>query len=48
MWRFINTAARLDLELTMLRNELALLVNLCGAGGNGCPIIESLEEKGFE
>ncbi|HHH46742.1 MAG TPA: heavy metal-responsive transcriptional regulator [Thiotrichales bacterium] len=35
--------ARLE-ELTLLRNELALLVNLCKGGGEGCPIIEGLEE----
>ena len=32
-------------ELTTLRNEMTLLVNLCGASDNGCPIIETLDEK---
>jgi MerR family copper efflux transcriptional regulator len=31
-------------DLTTLRNELTLLVNLCGASENGCPIIESMEK----
>ena len=36
--------ARLE-ELTLLRNELALLVNLCKGDGEGCPIIEGLEDE---
>jgi len=31
-------------DLTILHNELTLLVNLCGASENGCPIIESLDK----
>jgi len=31
-------------ELNTLRNELRLLVNLCSAGEDGCPIIDGLEE----
>jgi len=31
-------------ELTTLRNELTLLVNLCGASEDGCPIIESMDK----
>jgi len=31
-------------ELTTLRNELTLLINLCGASKDGCPIIDSLDE----
>jgi DNA-binding transcriptional MerR regulator len=35
-----------DLEdLTVLRNELQLLVNLCSAAKNGCPIIEKMDES---
>lgn len=30
-------------ELTKLRNELTLLINLCGASDDGCPIIESMD-----
>jgi len=30
-------------ELSTLRNELLLLVNLCSAGEDGCPIIGGLE-----
>ena len=32
-------------ELTTLRNELTLLVNLCGASEDGCPIIESMDMR---
>jgi len=32
-------------DLTTLRNELKLLVNLCAGSEDGCPIIESIEEK---
>ena len=30
-------------ELTTLRNELQLLVNLCANAADGCPIIEDIE-----
>ncbi len=30
-------------ELTTLRNELTLLLNLCSAAEDGCPIIEDME-----
>lgn len=32
-------------ELTLLRNELQLLLNLCQGDENGCPIIEGLEDN---
>ncbi len=32
-------------DLTTLRNELRLLVNLCAGSKNGCPIIEGIEKK---
>ena len=32
-------------DLQTLHNELALLVNLCGASEDGCPIIETLDKK---
>lgn len=32
-------------ELLTLRNELRLLTNLCGTSENGCPILDSLEQK---
>ncbi|MDH5444347.1 MAG: heavy metal-responsive transcriptional regulator [Gammaproteobacteria bacterium] len=35
--------ASLD-ELNTLRNELQLLLNLCQASENGCPIIENLDD----
>jgi len=31
-------------ELQSLRNELQLLINLCAAGDDGCPIITGLED----
>ncbi len=31
-------------ELDTLRRELALLVNLCTAGEEGCPIIDRIED----
>lgn len=31
-------------ELQFLRNELQLLLNLCTASEDGCPIIESIEQ----
>lgn len=30
-------------ELTQLRDELRLLLNLCKAGGEGCPILDELD-----
>ena len=30
-------------ELTTLRNEMQLLVNLCANADDGCPIIEDIE-----
>jgi len=30
-------------ELTTLKNELQLLLNLCRGSTNGCPIIEEIE-----
>ena len=32
-------------ELTTLRNELQLLLNLCRGSEEGCPIIEGIEEE---
>ncbi len=32
-------------ELTTLRNELTLLMNLCRGGGDGCPIIDGIEAE---
>ena len=32
-------------ELTTLRNELQLLLNLCRGSKDGCPIIEGIEDK---
>lgn len=37
--------ARLE-ELTTLRNELQLLLNLCQASADGCPIIEEFDDQG--
>lgn len=37
--------ARLE-ELTTLRNELQLLLNLCRAAEDGCPIIEEFDDQG--
>jgi MerR family copper efflux transcriptional regulator len=31
-------------ELTTLRNELTLLINLCSASKDGCPIIETIDK----
>ena len=31
------------IELSTLRNELKLLINLCRGSKNGCPIIEDLD-----
>ncbi len=33
-------------ELTTLRNELKLLLNLCRASEDGCPIIEEFDDQG--
>jgi len=33
-------------ELTTLRNELQLLLNLCRASEEGCPIIEEFDDQG--
>lgn len=33
-------------ELTTLRNELQLLLNLCCAAEDGCPIIEEFDDQG--
>jgi len=32
-------------DLTTLRNELTLLVNLCAGSEGGCPIIEGIEQE---
>ncbi len=32
-------------EITILRNELQLLLNLCQASEDGCPIIESIDAR---
>ncbi len=32
-------------ELTTLKNELTLLLNLCRGSENGCPIIEDLDKQ---
>ena len=32
-------------ELKILRNELRLLINLCTASEDGCPIIESIDQE---
>lgn len=48
------TAAKLDQvethlrELTLLRNELRLLLNLCRGAKDGCPIIENIGQVSFE
>lgn len=42
--KIAEVEARLE-ELTLLRNELTLLVNLCRGDGEGCPIIEGLEDE---
>lgn len=31
-------------ELTLLRNELTLLLNLCRSGGADCPIIDAMDK----
>ena len=46
------TAAKLDevearlKELTLLRNEMRLLLNLCRGAKDGCPIIEKIDKPG--
>lgn len=46
------TAAKLDevearlKELTLLRDELRLLLNLCRGAKDGCPIIETIDKPG--
>ena len=35
-------------ELTLLRNELSLLLNLCRGSADGCPILEGIEQGGEE
>ncbi|NOY15731.1 MAG: heavy metal-responsive transcriptional regulator [Gammaproteobacteria bacterium] len=35
-------------ELTTLRNELQLLLNLCRGSADGCPIIDRIDLKGIE
>ena len=46
------TAAKLDevearlKELTLLRNEMRLLLNLCRGAKDGCPIIEKIDTPG--
>lgn len=40
-----ETEARLK-EITLLRNELQLLLNLCRGAEHGCPIIETIGEEG--
>lgn len=32
-------------EITTLRNELRLLLNLCQASADGCPIIENIDQQ---
>lgn len=45
------TAAKLDetesrlKEITLLRNELQLLLNLCRGAKTGCPIIETIDQE---
>jgi len=41
--KLAETEARLA-EIQTLRNELQLLVNLCGGSEKGCPIIQSIDE----
>ena len=46
------TAVKLDevearlKELTLLRNEMRLLLNLCRGAKDGCPIIETIDKPG--
>jgi len=46
------TAVKLDevearlKELTLLRNEMRLLLNLCRGAKDGCPIIETIDKAG--
>ena len=41
--KLAEVQARLK-EITTLRNELCLLLNLCQASADGCPIIENIEQ----
>jgi len=41
--KLLEIETHLD-DLTTLRNELKLLVNLCAGSEDGCPIIEGIEE----
>jgi len=43
--KLVEVEARLA-ELETLRRELALLLNLCTAGGEGCGIIKKIDECG--
>ncbi|HSH43762.1 MAG TPA: heavy metal-responsive transcriptional regulator [Arenicellales bacterium] len=43
--KLAEVEARLN-EITTLRNELQLLLNLCQASDEGCPIIESIDARG--
>ena len=40
-----EVAARLK-DLTLLRNEMRLLLNLCRGAKEGCPIIETIDKPG--
>jgi len=42
--KLAEVEARLE-ELTLLRNELTLLLNLCRGSAEGCPIIEGMEDQ---
>ena len=43
--KLIEIETRLE-ELTLLRNEFQLLLNLCRNSEGGCPIIENIETAG--
>lgn len=43
--KLADVEARLA-ELKTLRNELALLMNLCAAGGKNCGIIKAINKRG--
>lgn len=42
--KLAEVEARLQ-ELTLLRNEMRLLLNLCRAAKAGCPIIETMDQE---
>ncbi len=42
--KLLEVEARVQ-ELTLLRNELTLLINLCHGSSEGCPIIEEMEDQ---